>query len=96
VVRHYVDGHFVHDLKQDARRVDDQKRDDQMLCVQMYCDLGDLLMGALRDHYVAKMNEYLKNVVLTCVTYQMLALMNENVQILELRYFHLLAFQRVA
>jgi hypothetical protein len=35
-------------------------------------------------------------VVLHCVTCQLLALMNENVRILELQNFHQLAFQRVA
>jgi hypothetical protein len=87
----YADDHFVRDLKQDARHVDDQ-----MMDVQMFYVLGDLLLVAHRDHYVVKMNEYLMNVVLKCVTCRLLALMNENVRILELQRFHQLAFQRVA
>jgi hypothetical protein len=58
--------------------------------------LYDLLLGVLRDQYVVKKNEYLMNVVLKYVTCRLLALMNENVRILELQYFHQLAFQHVA
>jgi hypothetical protein len=58
-----------------------QYADDQMTCV-----LGDLLLDVRRDQYVAQM----------CVTCRLLALMNENARILELQYFHQLAFQRVA
>jgi hypothetical protein len=53
-------------------------------------------LGVLRDQYVVKKNEYLMNVVLKYVTCRLLALMNENVRILELQYFHQLAFQHVA
>jgi hypothetical protein len=58
------------------------------LCVddQMTYVLGDLLLDAHCDHFVAQM----------CVTCRLLALMNENARILELQYFHQLAFQRVA
>jgi hypothetical protein len=66
--------------------VDDQKMDVQMICV-----LGGQLLDALHDQYVA-----LKNVVKMCVACLLLALMNENARILELQYFHQLAFQRVA
>jgi hypothetical protein len=90
-VHRYVDDRYVRDLKQDARHVDDQ-----MMDVQMFYVLGDQLLGAHRDHYVVKMNEYLMNVVLKYVAYRLLALMNENVRILELQRFHQLAFQRVA
>jgi hypothetical protein len=86
VEHQYVDDHYAHDLKQDVLHVDDQKMD--VLC--------DLLLGVLRAQYVVKMNEYLMNVVLKCVTCRLLALMNENVRILELQRFHQLAFQRVA
>jgi hypothetical protein len=48
--------------------------------------LGDLLLDAHCDHFVA----------LKCVAYRLLALKNENVRILELQYFHQLAFQREA
>jgi hypothetical protein len=53
---------------------------------QMIYVLGDLLLGGHRDHCV----------VLKCVTCRLLALMNENVRILELQRFHQLAFQHVA
>jgi hypothetical protein len=85
-VHQYVGGHCAHDLKLDALHVDDQKMD----------ALYDLLLGVLRDQYVVKKNEYLMNVVLKYVTCRLLALMNENVRILELQYFHQLAFQHVA
>jgi hypothetical protein len=102
----YVDDHFARDLKLDAQHVGDQKTDvlcvgDQktdVLCVgdQKTNVLGDLLLGVLRGHCVAKMNVYLMNVVMKYVTCWLLALMNENVRILELQRFHQLAFQRVA
>jgi hypothetical protein len=76
-----LDARHVHDLKQDALHVDDP-----MMDVQMTCVLGDLLLDVRRDQYVAQM----------CVTCRLLALMNENARILELQYFHQLAFQRVA
>jgi hypothetical protein len=87
----YVGGHCAHDLKLDVLHVDDQMMDalyDLLLGVQMIYVLG--------DQCVVQLNEYLMNEVLTCVTYRLLALMNENVRILELRGFHQLAFQRVA
>jgi hypothetical protein len=81
-----LDARRAHDLKLDALHVDDQKMD----------ALYDLLLVVHRDQYVVQMNEYLMNVVLKCVTCRLLALMNENVRILELQYFHQLAFQHVA
>jgi hypothetical protein len=48
--------------------------------------LGDLFLDAHRDQYVA--TKY--------VACRLLALKNENVRILELQYFHQLAFQHVA
>jgi hypothetical protein len=91
-VHQYVDDHYAHDLKLDALHVDDQKMDalyDLLLGVlrdQMMDALYDLLLVVLRDQYVVKMN----------VTCRLLALMDENVRILELQYFHQLAFQHVA
>jgi hypothetical protein len=76
-----LDALHAHDLMLDALHVDDQTMDAQMTCV-----LGDLLLDAQNDQYVAQM----------CVTCRLLALMNENARILELQYFHQLAFQRVA
>jgi hypothetical protein len=102
VVHQYVGGHCAHDLKLDALHVDDQKMDalyDLLLVVhrgQMMDALYDLLLVVHCDQYVVKMNEYLMNVALMCVTCRLLALMNENVRILELQYFHQLAFQHVA
>jgi hypothetical protein len=81
-----LDARRAHDLKLDALHVDDQKMD----------ALYDLLLGVLRDQYVVKKNEYLMNVVLKYVTCRLLALMNENVRILELQHFHQLAFRHVA
>jgi hypothetical protein len=80
-VHRYVDDHYVRDLKLDALHVDVQMMDVQMIYV-----LGDLLLGGHRDHCVE----------LKCVTCRLLALMNENVRILELQRFHQLAFQHVA
>jgi hypothetical protein len=101
-VHQYVGGHYAHDLKLDALHVDDQMMDvlcDPLLVVhrgQMMDVLYDLLLVVHCDQYVVKMNEYLMNVVLKYVTCRLLALMNENVRILELQYFHQLAFQHVA
>jgi hypothetical protein len=64
----------------------DLKLDAQHVDVQMIYVLGELLLVVRRDQCVA----------LKCVTYRLLALMNENVRILELQYFHQLAFQHVA
>jgi hypothetical protein len=80
-VHQYADDHYVRDLKQDVPHADDQMMDDQKIYV-----LGDLLLDALRDHCVALMY----------VVYRMLVWLNENVRILELQYFHQLAFQRAA
>jgi hypothetical protein len=97
-----LDARRAHDLKQDALHVDDQKMDalyDLLSGVrrdQMMDALYDLLLVVHCDQYVVKMNEYLMNVALKCVTCRLLALMNENVRILELQYFHQLAFQHVA
>jgi hypothetical protein len=86
-----VGDRYVRDLKQDVQRVDDQ-----MMDVQMTYVLGDLLLDAHHDHCVAKMNENLMSVALKYVVCRLLALMNENVRILELQNFHQLAFQREA
>jgi hypothetical protein len=81
VAHQYVDGHCVHDLTQGVQHVDDQMMDVLMIYV-----LGDLLLGALHDQCV----------VLLCVICRLLALMNENVQILELQRFHQLVSLRAA
>jgi hypothetical protein len=91
VEHQYVDDHYAHDLKQDVLHVDDQKMDVQMIYV-----LGDLLLVVHHDQYVVKMNEYLMNVAPKYVTCRLLALMNENVRILELQCFHQLAYQHAA
>jgi hypothetical protein len=81
VVHQYAGGHCAHDLMLDALRVDDQMMDVQMIYV-----LGDLLLDVHCDHCAALKYEI----------YRLLALVNENVRILELQRFHQLAFQRVA
>jgi hypothetical protein len=55
VVRQYVGGRYVRDLKLDARRVGDQLLDGQKFYV-----LGGRLLDVLHDQYV----------VLMCVTYR--------------------------
>jgi hypothetical protein len=62
-------------------KLDVLRVDDQMMDARY-----DQLLGVIRDQCVVQM----------CVTCRLLALMNENVQILELQRFHQLAFQRVA
>jgi hypothetical protein len=87
-----LDARRAHDLKRDVLHVDDQMMDvlyDLLLVVhrgQMMDALYDLLLVVHCDQCVA----------LKCVTCRLLALMNENVRILELQYFHQLAFQHVA
>jgi hypothetical protein len=92
VVHQYVDDHYAHDLKLDALHVDDQMMD----------VLYDLLLGVHHDQMMDALYDLLLVVhcdqcgALKCVTCRLLALMNENVRILELQYFHQLAFQHVA
>jgi hypothetical protein len=60
-------------------------------CDQMMDVLYDLLLVVQMIYVQGDLCGALK-----CVTCQLLALLNENVRILELQYFHQLAFQRVA
>jgi hypothetical protein len=76
--------------------VDDQKMDAQMIYV-----LGGQLLDALHDQCAAlknavKMYVVQMYVVQMYVAYLLLALKNVIVRILELQYFHQLAFQYVA
>jgi hypothetical protein len=73
--------HYVAHQYVDGHCVRDLKLGVQHVDDQMIYVLGDLLLGVHRDQYVA---------------YRLLALMNENVQKLELQFFHQLAFRRVA
>jgi hypothetical protein len=87
---------YVDDQKLDARHVRDLKLDAlhvdvQMMDVQMIYVLGDLLLGGQMIYVQG--DQY---AVLKYVTCRLLALMNENVRILELQRFHQLAFQHVA
>jgi hypothetical protein len=92
-----LDARRAHDLKLDVLHVDGQMMDalyDLLLVVhrdQMMDVLYDLLLGVQMIYVQGD-----QCVVLKYVTCRLLALMNENVRILELQYFHQLAFQHVA